>query len=73
MRTHFPNDPSGLRAKAEFFQRLARASRSIPIREELEALSMTCMEEAAALERELDIFITPIRIAPGDFARRHRH
>jgi hypothetical protein len=55
MRTHFPNDPAGLRSRAEFFQRLACAARSIPVREELEELSLKSMDEAAALERELAI------------------
>jgi len=72
MRTHFPNEPAGLRAKAEFFQRLARATRYIPIREELERLSVRSMEEAAALERKLAIPAAPVQIAPRDSSQQHR-
>ena len=71
MRTHFPNEPAGLRAKAEFFQRLARATRYIPIREELEKLSVRSMEEAAALERKLAIPGAPVEIGPRDSSRQH--
>ncbi len=54
MRVQIANDPSLLRSKAEFFQRLARGLRTTEIREKLVELSCSSMDEAAALEKRLN-------------------
>jgi hypothetical protein len=53
MRAEFSDDPAGLRFKAKFFQRIACDCRTILVREELEGMSMGFMDEATALERDL--------------------
>jgi hypothetical protein len=63
VQTLFSNDPASLRSKAGFLQRLARASHSIPVREELEELSLKSMEEATALENNLADIASPKEIA----------
>ena len=52
-RTDFPNNPTGLRLEAEFFQRLSHAVHIVKTCEDLEKLSMKLMDEAAALEKDL--------------------